>query len=384
MATLDNKENRRVLPDESSAVFAPPAVRSGIGRLLFVRQNTLMAQPFDAEAGHTAGDVVPVAEGVSFFDVNSFAPIAVSENGILLYSTGGGANQIIPYDRSGKRAALVGPAGPIYFPSLSPDNKWVLYVHGWSGAARSIWKRDLNTGADTRLTLGPQDYNPIWSPNGDFILFARSENGIKLYRKPASGSGTEDLLLSSSHFLVPDQWSLNGRFLVYTDQDPKTQRDLSVLPIGAASGQPKPIPFLHSDFNEMQGQLSPDGRWMAYTSDESGQREVYLQPFPAANDKRRVSVAGGEQPRWRRDGKELFFIAEDGKMMAAAVKTAKDFLETGAPQPMFATHMFGLGTLFAFNYDVSADAKQFIVNTTAESGSAPLTVTVNWLSAIAK
>ena len=222
--------------------------------------------------------------------------------------------------------------------------------------------------------------NPVWSPKGDFIVFSRQGNGTKLYRKPASGSGPEDLLFSANHFLVLHQWSLDGRFIVYTDADPSLKRSVWVLPFRAAPGEPKPTQFLHSESNEMQGQLSPDGRWMAYTSDESGTREVYVKPFPAGNDKSKISVAGGEQPRWQRDGKELFFVAEDGKMMAVAVKAAKASFEKGALEPLFETHIVGLGVLTTFSYDVSAEGKQFLVNTAAEPGSAPLTVVVNWAS----
>jgi Tol biopolymer transport system component len=270
LASLDGKENRRVLADNSTAVFAPPTATGGIGHLLFLRENTVMAQPFDAASARSAGDVFPVAEGVSFFDVNNLAPITVSENGILLYSTGGiAANQITRYDRSGKQLGPVGAAGPIFFRSISPDEKWALYARG-NGAAGSVWKRDLASGADTRLTSGPHDMNPAWSPKGDFIVFSRQENGTKLYRKPASGSGPEDLLFSANHFLVLHQWSLDGRLIVYTDADPSLKRSVWVLPVRAAPGEPKPTQFVHSDSNEMQGQLSPDGRWMAYTSDESG------------------------------------------------------------------------------------------------------------------
>jgi Tol biopolymer transport system component len=384
VASLDGKENRRVLADESTVAFAPPAARGGLGHLLFLRENTLLGQPFDALNARTVGDVFPVAEGISFFDLNNLAPITVSENGVLLYSTGGGAaNEIILYNRGGTRLGPVGAPGSMSFPSISPDQKMVLFGRG-SGGARSIWKRDLINGADTRLTSGPQEGNPIWSPRGDAIAYVNNQSGFRLYRKPASGSGPEELLLSTTGFFVPHQWSMDSRFIVYTQSVPTTQRDVFVLPVPPSPGDGKPIAFLHSEFNEIQGQLSPDSRWMAYTSDESGQREVYLQPFPAANNKRRISVAGGEQPRWRRDGKELFFVAGNGSMMAASVNIAKDSLEIGALEPLFETHMLGLGVNVAFSYDVTADGKQFLVNTTADAGSAPLTVMINWISGFGK
>ena len=190
---------------------------------------------------------------------------------------------------------------------------------------------------------------------------------------------------------MPDQWSRDGRFIVYSERDPKTNWDLWVLPVGqGAAGDRKPIPFLQTAFNELKAQLSPDSRWMAYTSDVSGpgQREVYVRPFPAAEGEWRISTAGGEQPRWRGDGKELFFVGADGKMNAVTVKAAagpRPSFEAGAPVPLFETHIGEGSGNVAFQYDVTADGKRFVVATnTAAAVTPPLTVVVNWTAGFRK
>ncbi len=397
-ASLDGKENRRILADASSAVFAPAAPGERVGQLLFLREGNVMAQPFDAEKLQSSGEVFPVAEGVGLANANNYAPVTVSNNGVLLYWTGGvggAANnfQLVWYDRSGKAVETVGPSGNIILPALSPDGKTVAFSKQGGGAAdRDIWLRDLVRGNERRLTTdAATNVTPFWSPNGEQIVF-RSSLGSKpdLHMRASSGSGQDEVLLSTPNNTVVDQWSRDGRFIVYSEIDPKTKWDLWYLPIGEdgkASG--KPMVFLHSEFNETHGQLSPDSRWMAYTSDVSGQSEVYVQPFPSADNEIRISTAGGEQPRWRADGKELFYLGTDGKMTSVAITTlagSKPVLKAGAPVPMFDARSSILsrrgGTVF--NYDVAADGKLFLVSATGAaaasigSGTPPLTVRVNW------
>jgi len=341
------------------------------GHLLYVRipENTLMAQPFDAASGQAAGDVFPVAEGVSLQGFR-YAPITVSENGVLLYSTGsGGENQMVWLDRAGKPLGPVGAAGGVTFPSISPDQRAVAFDRGGN-----IWLRDLVRGAETRFTLDRQGSNPIWSPQGDRIVFRSQGNGGDgLYQRAASGTGQEELLFSSASNKIPHQWSRDGGFVVYTDLTPKTGRDIWVVPMNERAQSPrKAFSFLQTEFNELQGQISPDGRWMAYTSDESGQREVYVRQFPSGEGKWKISITGGEQPRWLGDGRELSFAGSDGRLMLVAVKAQgpRAAFEPGSPAPLFDLHMVGLGNTIAFHYDVTADGKRFLVNTTAASAGA--------------
>ena len=383
LSSLDGIENRRVLADESSVAFAA-------GHLLFIRENTLMAQPFDAGSEQASGDAFPIAGGVSFATHNNFAPVTVSENGVLLYASGGvaGSNQIVWYDSAGKPLGPVGAPGLIFAPSISPDEKMVAFPLG-GGGRFDIWLRDLARGTDRRFTSDPSNnQNPVWSPKGDRIAFSSNRGGVpfNLYQKATNGSGPDELLLSTRNGKFPTQWSRDGRFIVYNEEDPRTKSDIWVLPVGAPSGpgaDRKPVPFLKTDFDEFQGHLSPDSRWMAYTSDESGQYEVYVRPFPASEGIWRISTAGGAQPRWRGDGKELFFVAADGKMTAVAVKAVterKPSFEAGAPVPLFDAFVKP-----PFQYDVTADGKRFLVNTTTPLPvSPPLTVVVNWTTGLKK
>jgi len=284
------------------------------------------------------------------------------------------------YDGGGQTPVVtpgVGAPGNVWEPSISPDEKAIVFRRSTSSTS-DIWRRDLARGTETRFTFDASgNLDPSWSPKGDRIVFNSNRGGsFNLYQ--TSGSGRDELLLSTPYNKVPDQWSRDDRFIVYSEADPKTKWDLWVLPLG----QRRPVPFLQSGFNELYGQLSPDSGWMAYTSDESGQREVYVRPFPASEGKWRISTAGGEQPRWRGDGKELFFAAADGKMMAVAVKAVagpKPSFETGAPAPLFETHI-GEGTgHVAFQYHVTKDGKRFLVAANAAGASTPpLTAVVNW------
>jgi Tol biopolymer transport system component len=181
-------------------------------------------------------------------------------------------------------------------------------------------------------------------------------------------------LLESSKGKFPTDWSMDGRFIIYYEIDPKTRRDIWVLPVG---GDRKPFPFLQTEANEIGGQLSPDGRWMAYASDESGGYEVYVQSFPSGGGKRQVSTKGGIGPCWRRDGKELFYYASDGKLMAVEVKNGASF-EAGMPSALFEFRS-GNGAVTTAPYTVTADGQRFLLNALVdESGAAPLTVVVNW------
>ena len=397
VASLDGKENRRVLPDGSNVVFAPPARGNRGGHILFVRENTLMAAPFDASSAQVSGDVFPVAEGVSPTTDVAYVPITVSENGVLLYEAGGvaGGNQLAWYDRSGKSLGPVGAPGAVWDPAISPDEKSVVFRRN-AGTGADLWVRDLSRGTETRFTSdASSNVTPVWSPKGDRIVFAsnRKSNVFNLYQKAASGSGQDELLLPNTVTDSPEQWSRDGRFIVYRESDPKTKYDLWVLPTEGATpdrrADRKPIPFLRTEFNELFGQLSPDSHWMAFTSDRSGRREVYVRPFPPSEGEWTISIAGGEQPRWRGDGKELFFEAADGKMMVVPVKAvagAKPSFEAGTPVALFDAHMVHGAFYNLIEYDVTTDGKRFLINTTGGSGAAspPLTVVTNWTSGLKK
>jgi Tol biopolymer transport system component len=380
IASLDGKENRRVLPDASSVVFST-------GRLLFIRENTLMAQLFDTASRQAIHEAFPVATNIVPRYYGAFyAPVTASETGVLVYESGGHttANQMAWYDRRGNLLETVSTPGPVLSPAISPDAKSALFSRG-SEVPTDLWLRDLTRGLEQRFTTVPAvNYTPFWSSTGDRIVYSSSRSGgvFNLYQKAASGTGQDELLLATGNNKSPTQWSRDGRYIVYIEADQKTKHDIWVLPMDGGTARQQ-VPFLKSEFDELFGQLSPDSHWMAFTSDASGQREVYVRPFPTAERQWRISFAGGEQPRWRADGKELFFVGADGKMMAVAVKATAGTMpsfEPGVPQPMFEAHLAqSPGNLF-FQYDVTEDGKRFLLSTAGVGHASPtlLTVLVNW------
>jgi eukaryotic-like serine/threonine-protein kinase len=396
VSSLDGTENRRILADESSVVFAPSSngQSRGSGHILFVRENTLMAQPFDAASAQLAGDVFPVIDGVALANGQVYAPATVSDKGVLVYASIGGAgraNQIAWFDRSGKHLGLVGAPGSVWDPAISPDEKSVVFRRQ-NGSTSDLWLRDLGRATEMRFTSDTSNkFAPIWSPKGDSLVFASDRKGFfNLFQQAANGSGQDEVFLTNGKNRFSTQWSRDGRFIVYEEFDPKTKEDLSVLPTEGPEKERNPVPYLQTEFNEGLGQLSPDSHWMAYTSDQSGKPEVYVRPFPRAEGQWTISVAGGEQPRWRGDGKELFFEAADGKMMAVPVKAVpgpKPTFEAGVPVALFDAHMASTSGIGLFEYDVTADGKRFLINATGGPGAASsptLTVVVNWNAELKK
>jgi hypothetical protein len=398
LGSLKSGENRQILPEISGVLFAPAHPGSRTGHLLFRRQATLMAQPFDATSGQFVGEVFPVADGItSVTSGSNLMPVTVSETGTLVYTSGGasGGFQMVWYDRTGKVLGLVGSPGSIFTPVISPDEKSIAYARSSSGNVADIWLRD-SRGIEIRFTADPSgNYAPLWSPTGDRIAWVSNRRGaLNLYEKPASGSVEDEALLQATTAAGPvtrnrgpDQWSRDGRFIVYSESGSNGKQDLWVLPVG--SGDRKPIPFLKTDFDELHGQLSPDSAWMAYASDETGRREVYVRSFPSGEGIQRISIAGGDQPRWRRDGRELFYAAADGKMMAVPIKAVtgpKPSLESGVPVPLFESHIIATPqTNGVFQYDVTPDGKRFLVVTNNVAAVAlPLTVVVNWTAGLNK
>ena len=375
--SLDGKEMRRILPDVSSVVYVAPSSRSvdRVGRLLFVRDNALMAQPFDAGSAKLLAEASLVAKGVSLTANNIYAPVTASETGVLVFDNESkqSVGHMHWFDRTGQMQGEIGSEGDV-MPSISPDGKAVIFVRG-----TALWLRDLDRGTDRSLTSDNEAHgSPHWSPSGDRIVFAVFTNGISdLYHKrQLTLSSPEELLVTSAYSKAPMQVS-NG-FLVYQEFNPKTKRDLWVLPVDA-SATGKPQPFLQTPSDELFPQLSPDGRWMAYTSDISGRREVWVRAFPAADREMQISTDGGEQPRWRSNGKELFFEAGDGKLNAVSVNMQGDMFTANAPRPLFDMRLAQTENGAQFQYDVSADGNRFLIVTRGTADKAPLlSVIANW------
>jgi eukaryotic-like serine/threonine-protein kinase len=391
LGSLDGAVKQRLLGADSNAVYAP-SLSAGrqAGYLLFMREGALLAQPFDARELRLTGEPFPVAERVGRDPNFSRGNFSVSDNGVLVYdpSLNRLNKQLVWVDRQGKQIGSLGAVGGYSRPWLSPDEKRVAVDRLDSQTdTRDLWLYDVAGGGASHFTFDPaNDFYPVWSPDGSRIVWGSNREGMyDLYWKAASGAGLDELLLKSSNWKVPTDWSRDGRFPRYYEIDPKTKRDIWILPL---SGDQKPFPFLQTEANEVGGQLSPDGRWMAYASDELGGHEVYVQSFPSAGGKRQVSTKGGTGPHWRRDGKELFYYAPDGKLMAVEVKSGLPAgghgggegasFEASVPRALFEFRS-GSGPPTFAPYTVTADGQRFLLNTIVdESGGAPLTVRVNW------
>ncbi|HJZ82238.1 MAG TPA: protein kinase [Pyrinomonadaceae bacterium] len=370
---LDSKETKRVLSTRAKAAYMPP------GYMLFLRDRTLMAQPFDAGNLQVTGEPLPLAQQVGFNAVLGVANFSVSDNGVLTYMSGSLAGgQPALFDRDGKRLNSVGPPGEYFNIFYAPDEKrFTASISGPQSGSRDIWVVDIAHGTPTRLTFDPaEDFLPIWSPDGSRIVFSSDRDGPgNLFQKSSSGAGNEELLLKTDERKSPSDWSKDGRFIIYTNLSQQTKSDLWVFPV---TGDQQPFPYLQSTFNEDHPRFSPDGHFVAYDSDESGKFEVYVQTFPASGGKWLVSTNGGAQPRWRRDGKEMFFIAADRRLMAVDVKLEGSTFEAGVPKALFQTNVAGYPNPRNV-YDVSADGRRFLIITPLEEiSSTPITVVTNW------
>ena len=378
VASLDAPEGKLLpLNAHSNALYAQ-------GHLLFMREATLMAQPFDVKRLETTGDAFPIAEQVQAGGGGAKGAFSVSEEGILAYQTGAAesGSQLTWFDRSGKQTGMLGDLANYASLHLSPDGKRAaVSIAGRNG---DIWIYEVARGLRTRLTFDPEaQHDVIWAPDGNRLVFNSTRKGrLDLYQKAADGSGSEELLVESDVDKYPNSWSRDGRFVLYSTafDVPKTKTDLWVLPL---SGDRKPFPFLQTEFNESRGHFSPDGSWIAYQSDESGRDEVYVASFPGPGGKRQISTAGGTFPRWRSDGKEIFYLAPDNKLMAAEVKGQGVNLEVGAARVLFDVRP-GNPTS-GYQYDFNSDGQRFLVNTSMDQKvSSPITVVINWTAGLKK
>jgi eukaryotic-like serine/threonine-protein kinase len=384
VATLDSSETKLLLEGYVAAAYSPLGYL--IGLLAPSRSaafGTLFAHRFDLTRLEVTGDPTPLAERVQYRSGMGRGAFSISGNGLLVYgSVEHLATQLMWFDRSGRLIRSVGQSVSYNSPALSPDEQTIAVERfDPDGHSEGLWLIDTARDVSTRFTSSPTlDVGPVWSADGARIVFRSPRDTAPfLYQKTVSGKGGEELLLKSSAAYASD-WSRDGRFLVYSDHDPNTQQDLWYLPISGARAN-EPRPFLKTPDNELSGQFSPDGRWLAYESDESGTSEVYIRSFPEADAKQRISVNGGRGPRWRADGSELFYLALDGMLMAASMKSATT-LETGPPVALFKTRTPSVSAVDVRganpNYIVTRAGQRFLINTVTEEHSVPTTIVLNW------
>jgi len=371
---LDGSQTRRLFDADA------PAVASA-GHLLFVRQGTLLAQGFDPVRSELTGNPFPVAERVlaPTFGL-PVAAVSASVAGPLVYRSGSmGLQQFVWFDRSGKEIGkvsgpdIVGAIGP----SLSRDGRRVALFRGVNGNV-DVWLLEIGRNVVSRFTSdAADDCCPIWSPDGTHIVFTSNRKGVfNLYQKPAAGAEREQLLLTSAQPTSPTDWSPDGRFLLYDSVDPQRGADIWALPL---DGDRKPVPVVQTNFNEGGGQFSPNGKWIAYQSNESGRLEIYLQAFPGPRGRSLISITGGAQVRWRPDGKELFYISLDSRLMAVPIQFSSNSqaVEAGAPVPLFAMGLIGPVDADLW-YMVASNGQRFLLNTLTDEPTPPITVILNW------
>ena len=384
VGTLDSKDVAKLFDAQSKVAYA------GSGHLLFHREGRLFAQPFDANKVSFTGESVPISDEVSYDVLNGEAAFDVSQNGRLIYFAGGGPavrSQFVWFDRTGKESGTAGSPG-LYTANfdLSPDGKQIAAAQrNPDNSSYDIWLIDAERKAQTRFTFDPAlspNGNVVWAPDGLGILFASERTGNRDIFEKKIATGTETPLLETSTDEWPEGVSEDGRYLAYGLNTTAGVTGAGNLYALRLFDDRKAFPIAQTPFTEDEPRFSPDGKWLAFNSNESGTHQVYLVSFPGTDQKRQISTEGGVQPRWRRDGKELFYLALDGKLMAVEIQVDPR-IDSGVPRPLFDTKLSvdPLRDQFA----VTADGQRFLIQVPIAQGSpTPITVAVDWATALLK
>jgi Tol biopolymer transport system component/predicted Ser/Thr protein kinase len=375
IGSLDSPESKALASAQTLVTYAPP------GFLLFVRDKTLVAQPFDAKALKTTGEPTPLAEHVGT-DAVGLARFSVSREGTIAYRTGESGGRLLWMDRGGREIDSVGDPGEYGNPALSrAGDRLAFNLDDARTGKTDIWIRDLARGVSSRFTFGAgNSIDPLWSPDGGTIVFSSDRDGnFNLFEKPSSGQGEEKLLLKTDEFKIASDWSRDGRYIAFSSRGAKTNWDVWVLP---TFGDRKPVPFVAGAFAELAPAFSPDGRFLAYQSNESGRFEIYVQSFPGPGGKWQVSSSGGFDAAWRADGKELFYRAPDQKLMAVDIRIGESF-QAGIPRPLFLARVQP-GTA-RNKYLPAADGQRFLlVAPLGREAMVPTTVVLNWFAELTR
>jgi Tol biopolymer transport system component len=375
LGSLDSKETRQLTTSDAMGAFVPPDY------LAFVRGSTLMVQHFDLDRLQLTGDPVPAMQEVGINTGNSVGGYTFSDNGVLAIRVGATINErrLRWFDRTGKPLGDVGAIGPHENVALAADGARLAETRP-DAAGGDIWIFDLSRNTSTRFTFGTaRDDNSIWSPDSNSIVYASARGGVQnLYVKSANGAEQERLLLKSDYSDYPTDWSRDGKYILYTES--KNGSDIWVLPL---AGDKKPIPFLTTSFFENQARFSSDGRWIAYTSDESGgARQVYVQGFPDKTGKWQVSTSGGTDPHWTKNGREIVYQGVGGIWSVDVDGTGPAF-KAGVPKKLFDQSGIGGGPVVT-RFAPAADGQRILINLTAQATTAtpPIRVVVNWATGL--
>jgi Tol biopolymer transport system component len=367
LGSIEGKQSTRLRDADSFAAYADP------GLLVFVQSGRLLAQALDERSLRLTGDAISLAESIIYdVDFTQSSAFAVSRSGNIAFRNAPvRGNELVWFDREGKRLGTLAHAGDYAEPALSHDGRYVAVQRG-----RDVILISVTTGASSRLVGG--SYGPTWSPDDKRIIFSHIERGgSDIFLQEISDAGSPKLLVHSTATKNMDDWSQDGRYIAWgnTDLQSPTGPDLYIMQL---DGGHQPIAFLSTPFNEGSARFCPDGKWIAYTSDESGRDEIYVQPFPKGGDKLPISIGGGSEPYWRGDGKEIFYLSADRKLMAVAVRTTGTQLEAGSPTVLFRTIVPSLLDARS-HYVPAADGQRFlVVADLPENQSAPVNVVLNF------
>jgi eukaryotic-like serine/threonine-protein kinase len=378
VGSLDSKSVVDLGAASSNTLYAPP------GYVFYLDESTLMARPFDAKALHLTGQATPVAQNVGMYDGPDYGFFSVSPAGVLAYRAMPNAttNQMTWFNRTGQKLGTVGKPASYAAPALSPDGSMIAVAVGEQPKA-DIWVYDLKRGTASRLTFNPAyDVNAVWSPDGSQVYFssARNSNGVwGIFQKAADGLGSEQPVSSGSHNQAIDDLTSDGRYAIY-DTASGSGQSLWALPL---SGNREPFAFVQGNFVAASAQFSPNGHYVAYSSTETGQAEIYIQTFPKQTGRWEISTAGGAEPMWRHDGKELYYLTPDEKLMAVDVDTGSSAFHAGIPKELFQTQLVPL-SYWRNIYRPSADGQRFLMLTPAGSRHEPITVVLNWQALLKK
>jgi Tol biopolymer transport system component/predicted Ser/Thr protein kinase len=371
LASLDATGGAVVVRSSFGGVYAPP------GMLLYVAEGTLLAANFDIADSGVTDDPVPIVDRVATSS-SFYGAFSASNNGVLAYATSASVAELAWMGRDGRRLGVAAGAGRYVDFQLSPDGRYVAVAEVEPLSDRPDLRLvDLVRGANLRLTTSPAtDASPVWSPDSARLVFrSNRERRHDLYIRPAAGGGEDRPFLKTSEAKYPSDWSPDGSFVVYHAEDERTHHDVWAVPIDHPD---QPRTLVQTEFDEMQGRISPSGRWLAYTSNQSSRFEVYIQPLQADGRKWQISIDGGSDPKWRADEKELFYIGLDGRMMSVDVN-ATAAVDPGTPRPLFPLRDFAAVAPYLSAYDVQRDGQRFLVRLPIEElKTHPLNVLLNW------
>ncbi len=383
-ATATSGENDGIFLASLDTTFTPQhiakagsSVAYANGQLTYLLDQTLMMTPFDLSSLQITGDPIPLVENIYFSGLSAKASFSVSNNGLLVYQTGS-SNQtgIALLDRTGTLIkTFVRPSDNSVFNEarFSPNEKnLAISLLDIKSGNTDIWLYDIERDTWTRFTFGPSSQRwPIWSPDGQSVVYSSfDDSSFNLFIRSADSSTSEEILLENENDLIPRHWSPDGKFIIYEVRNSKRGEDLWILPL---TGDAKPYPFLQTEFDEEDASFSPDGKWVAYKCDESGRDEVYIRPFPGPGGKWQISTDGGFAPKWRGDGKELYY-QNLAQTMAASIELDVNSIEVGSSKELF-TYDYGPGILFA---EANKDGRQFLKIKLSGQSASHLILVINW------